>query len=128
MSDLEILEKIKNLYQQSVLNSDNPAWLKQKPEFFEYNPDIALHETQQIKNMVISNTTNRFEKILDIGSGKGIMCMAFSDSAEEIIGLEPDKDAREIAEFTKDYFGKNNIKFIDGIAQKMPFENETFDL
>jgi len=128
MTRNEILEKIKNLHKKYVANSTNPAWLKQKPKFFEYDPDTAFQETQQLKNAVISNTVNHFEKVLDIGSGKGILCVAFSDSAKEVIGLEPDKDAKEIAKFTKEYFGKNNIKFIDGIAQKMPFKNETFDL
>lgn len=128
MTKNEILEKIKNLYKKYVTNSTNPAWLKQKPEFFEYNPVAALEETQLLKNTIVSDTANHFEKVLDIGSGKGILCMTFSDIAKEIIGLEPDKDAREIAELTKEYFEKNNIKFIDGIAQKMPFENETFDL
>lgn len=128
MNNPELLKPIKDLYRQYVLKSDNPAWLKQKPEFFEYDPDITLQETRQLKNIITSGTANHFEKILDIGSGKGILCIALSDMAQEVIGLEPDKDAREIAELTKEYFGKNNIKFIDGVAQKMPFENETFDL
>ena len=128
MTKNETLEKIKNLYKKYVANSTNPAWLKQKPEFFEYNPVTALEETQPLKNAIASDTANHFEKILDIGSGKGILCIAFSNIAKEIIGLEPDKDAREIAELTKEYFEKDNVKFIDGIAQKMPFENEAFDL
>lgn len=128
MTKNEILEKIKNLYRKYVANSTNPAWLKQKPEFFEYNPDTEFQEMRQLKNAITFETANHFEKILDIGSGKGILCIALSDITQGVIGLEPDKDAREIAELTKEYLGKNNIKFIDGIAQKMPFENETFDL
>jgi len=65
--------------------------------------------------------------ILEVGSGRGGGCWYIKKylDAENIIGLDIASNAVKLA---NKYFGAPGIKFIQGSAESLPFENENFDV
>jgi ubiquinone/menaquinone biosynthesis C-methylase UbiE len=129
MKNQRFIQKIQELYKESVKKSENPAWLVKKKEHFYYDPRKNQEQLENLVNLIISSTQKRyFEKVLDIGSGKGDFAIAFSDFSKKVIGLEPDKFNLQIAKLNLKYFQKENIEFVSGFAENLPFENQSFDL
>src|SRR3989339_1502382 len=69
--------------------------------------------------------------VLDIASGLGFpaieIAMRLGDSCK-VWGVEPWKEARERANEKIISLGLKNIEIIDGVAEKLLFENDLFDL
>jgi len=79
--------------------------------WFEKNPLVYTDEVQTLKKL-IDNRTNG----LDIGMGSGRFALPFGID----VGIEPSQKMREIAI-------ARGLHPVDGIAEDLPFENETFD-
>lgn len=79
--------------------------------WFEKNPLVYADEAQTLKKL-IGNRTNG----LDIGMGSGRFALPLGIDA----GVEPSQKMREIAI-------AKGLHPVDGIAENLPFENETFD-
>ncbi|MFA5501420.1 MAG: class I SAM-dependent methyltransferase [Sulfurovaceae bacterium] len=84
---------------------------KEYENWFEIN-DIYYNEELQIIKDIIGDTQNG----LEIGMGTG----RFAVQPNIVIGIEPSKNMREVAL-------SKGLNVIDGIAEDLPFENETFD-
>ncbi|WP_185877826.1 bifunctional demethylmenaquinone methyltransferase/2-methoxy-6-polyprenyl-1,4-benzoquinol methylase UbiE [Blattabacterium cuenoti] len=72
-------------------------------------------------------------KILDLASGTGELSFLLLNEFDgsKIIGLDPSKKMIKVAKkklkkINNNY--KNNISFIKGYSQNIPFDNETFDI
>jgi ubiquinone/menaquinone biosynthesis C-methylase UbiE len=79
--------------------------------WFEKNPLVYADEVRILKKL-IGNRTNG----LDIGMGSGRFALPLGI----YVGVEPSQKMREIA-ITR------GLHPVDGIAENLPFENETFD-
>ena len=66
-------------------------------------------------------------RILDVGTGPGYLPLQISESlpGSEVIGIDVSEDMIRVAR--KNAEGKN-VKFLVGDANKMPFEDDSFDL
>lgn len=68
---------------------------------------------------------SRGKKILDAACGEGYGSSLLSAVAEEVVGLDIDKDAICCA---KKKYEKNNLSFRVGSIENLPFENKCFDI
>ncbi len=81
-------------------------------EWFEKHKYAYLSELEAIKKIL-----PKFEKGLEVGVGTG----RFAAPLRIQYGVEPSKKMAEMAR-------KRGIKVIEGIAENLPFEDESFDL
>jgi ubiquinone/menaquinone biosynthesis C-methylase UbiE len=70
-------------------------------------------------------------RALDIGFGSGFplieLAMRLGPTCK-VIGIDPWKAALERTKFKLRYTGVSNVELIEGVAERMPFENGFFDL
>lgn len=68
--------------------------------------------------------------ILEIGSSVGFNCfgLALHYPAARVVGIEPDAEAVELARQMARDFGINNVEFVTGVAEALPFPDASFDL
>lgn len=68
------------------------------------------------------------KKVLDLGSGHGGMALEIAKRGGNVFGLEPCKPWRIIAqERAKELSLDNKVQFLDGNAEELPFETNSFD-
>jgi len=93
------------------------------------NQVISLGSNKKIKERVVENVTlESGSNILDVCTGTGDLAInlaKYSDKNYKIIGIDFSENMIKLAEEKAKEF--NNIKFIQGDALKLPFEDETFD-
>ncbi|GAB5438367.1 methyltransferase domain-containing protein [Falsiruegeria mediterranea] len=68
------------------------------------------------------------DKILDLGCGNGLMTSELSRAVGpkgHVTGLDPSTDMRTSA--AKHCAGQTNVTFVEGMADDMPFEDQSFD-
>ena len=63
------------------------------------------------------------QKILDIGCGEARFCRMLKERGAETVGIEPTLELLETAR-TRDPEGT----YIEGVAERMPFDDESFDI
>jgi ubiquinone/menaquinone biosynthesis C-methylase UbiE len=68
--------------------------------------------------------------VLDLGSGTGRWAIYFADNgAKKVYAYDPSVKMLEVAEMKAKEWGLDDkIKFILGVAEKMPFDSECFDV
>lgn len=94
-----------------------------RPENRKVNPstDIEPSETHLFNARLVKQYIQK-KKVLDIGCWTGQLEKLIMQDARELVGLEPSKDAVNVA--------KKSIPgafFFVGSAEKLPFENNSFD-
>lgn len=69
--------------------------------------------------------------VLDIGFGAGFplteIAMRFGNGSV-VYGIDPWKEAAVRAKQKIEYYGINNVKLIEGVAESIPLENDSIDL
>jgi len=86
-----------------------------------FNKDL-IEKTLKDLNMPLNS------KILDIGTGWGIMAITLAQKGYFVITGEPEKDKWADWKTCAEYFNVlDNIKFIYFNAEKLPFESQSFD-
>jgi ubiquinone/menaquinone biosynthesis C-methylase UbiE len=70
-------------------------------------------------------------RALDIGFGSGFplieLAMRLGPTCK-VIGIDPWNAAHERTKFKLRYTGAPNVELVEGVAERMPFENDFFDL
>jgi len=67
--------------------------------------------------------------ILEIGSSVGFNCLALAEECQgaTVTGIEPDYEAVSVGNRMAADFGLNNVVFVQGIGENLPFPDESFD-
>ncbi|MDF2567556.1 MAG: methyltransferase type 11 [Oscillospiraceae bacterium] len=66
------------------------------------------------------------DTVVDLGCGTGLSTFAWSFAAEEVIGIEPSKDMRDISTSkAKDY---PNVRIIEGFSDSVPLADNSVDV
>jgi ubiquinone/menaquinone biosynthesis C-methylase UbiE len=68
------------------------------------------------------------KEIVDIGSGSGLSTFPLAKYAKRVIGVEPEKAMRELAEKKALELGIRNTKFIEGRAEAIPLDGKSVDV
>ncbi|MEM2960524.1 MAG: methyltransferase domain-containing protein [Candidatus Bathyarchaeia archaeon] len=66
--------------------------------------------------------------MLGIGSGFGDLAIEFSKHSKESYGIEPGRHLFNISNLKKEYYGRRNVHFELGSAEKLPYKDRFFDL
>ncbi len=78
---------------------------------------------------VLSPGMFRNKKILDIGSGLGGRTVYYGTlAAAEVIGIEPNEHFHREAEKFLAFRGQQNVRFVLGNAEQLPFPDASFDM
>jgi ubiquinone/menaquinone biosynthesis C-methylase UbiE len=91
----------------------------------DWNFGTAGHK---LVELVINGTIKRGDKILDIGSGPGNEAVFLSKQGMDVTGLDINPDAIAIAKDLSILQEASNIKFVQGDALNLDFNDETFDV
>jgi len=70
----------------------------------------------------------RGKRVIDIGCGDGRMALGCAPHASDVVGVDPDPDAIRLARVKARELGVANVEFRVGVAQKLPFADEHFDV
>lgn len=76
----------------------------------------------------IKKHASKEKKLLDIGCGTAFKIIPLADYFDEIIGLEPSQSMLDAAIKNVTDKGVNNIRFIKGKAEKLPFPDHSIDV
>lgn len=90
----------------------------------DWNFGTAGHK---LIKLIIDNTIKRGSKILDIGSGPGNEAVFLAKQGMKVTGLDLNPEAIELAKKLSD-LQKVSIKFVQGDALELPFEDNSFDV
>ena len=91
-----------------------------EPEDEPYRLFIQLYE-MNIRNIELNN-----KQVLEVGSGRGggASWIAKSKKPSNLIGVDFSKEAVSLC---NNWYEQNNLKFLEGNAQDLPFEDSSFD-
>jgi ubiquinone/menaquinone biosynthesis C-methylase UbiE len=77
---------------------------------------------------IIYHYSKKSKTILDIGCGNGYYCIELAKKGKSCVGIDPLKEIS--LDIAKTNAKKENVKvkFIQGISEKLPFKDKTFDV
>ncbi|WEG14547.1 class I SAM-dependent methyltransferase [Pullulanibacillus sp. KACC 23026] len=85
-------------------------------------------EGRDLKKLVEIADTVGTEELLDIATGGGHTANAFASLVKQVTALDLTKEMLEAAEQFITGNGHQNVKFVSGDAESLPFPNQSFDL
>ncbi len=90
--------------------------------------EINFSQNQNFE-LLKNNFNLEFEgkKILVVGSGTGGECIFFSKKNMDVIGIEPNQEANQIAKLKINKFNLKNIEIKEGMSENIDFEENYFD-
>lgn len=68
------------------------------------------------------------ERVLDLGTGAGHTAFAFARRAAEVVGLDVTPEMVAVARDQAVKLGAANVRFEEGDAEALPFEDASFDI
>lgn len=111
-------------YLKTELNIDDPNFLSAIDDMSFWSAPFGI----KLLNLVQYKKNIR---VLDIGFGTGFplveLAMRLGPTCK-VFGIDPWRAAIERAKFKLKYADVKNVELVEGVAEKMPFENDTFDL
>jgi ubiquinone/menaquinone biosynthesis C-methylase UbiE len=85
-------------------------------------------EGKDLKKLVEITNTSGTEELLDIATGGGHTANAFAPFVKQVTAFDLTKEMLEAAEqFIKEN-GHQNVKFVQGDAENIPFPEQSFDI
>lgn len=115
--------------------------MRSKPETIENRWDILYRDYPEVYDKFASYPYNppmtevihamfdlTGKNIVDVGSGSGLSTFPLARYAKTVIGVEPEKAMREIAEKKALVLGISNCKFIEGRAEEIPLDDGCADV
>jgi ubiquinone/menaquinone biosynthesis C-methylase UbiE len=84
----------------------------------------SLNRKREFKDLLRRSAPSKHDRLLDIGSGDGYWTSRFARYFGQTVGLEPDPHALSIA---RSLHTRNSITFQQGFAEKLPFDDNSFD-
>ena len=104
-------------------------------ELIGSNLDEHVNECMQSSLLMAERVKDEINElkpkcILEIGCSAGLNCyalqLAFPDA--RVVGIEPEREAIEVAESMKDLNGLSSLEFIQGIGENLPLVDGSVDL
>jgi ubiquinone/menaquinone biosynthesis C-methylase UbiE len=111
-------------YLQTELNFDDPDFLRALDDMSFWSAPFGI----KLLNLVHYKKGIR---ALDIGFGSGFPLIELAmrlGPTSQVSGIDPWKAAIERTKFKIKYTGVQNVFIVKGVSEKMPYENNYFDL
>lgn len=111
-------------------DTSNDAQLYTK-EFIEGLPAEVVNASLGCANPVVLANPQKGEIVLDLGSGGGIdvfISSKYVGDTGKVYGLDMTDEMLELARDNKEKMGVNNVEFVKGYIEDMPFEDEAIDV
>lgn len=101
-----------------------------KQNFCQFRDDYFRDSVNRNKFVYLKHyiLKNRPERLLDVGSGKGIIGLEMHKHVKEIHGLEYLESNLSEAERFKREISADNVYFQQGDGRKLPFPDNSFDM
>lgn len=98
--------------------------------FLSYINDCLNSSFETILRIIEDTRNFRPHYILEIGSSSGTICLQAKNLYPEaiVLGIEPEKEAIYVSKNMSKNFKLKNLFFVNGVAEKLPFKDEQFDL
>jgi arsenite methyltransferase len=140
--DVEVLKcEIKKTYahvseepQEDFIFPTGRAWvldLGYPPELVDRLPEAAAESFAGVANPFALGTLQRGEAVLDVGSGAGtdsLVAAQMVGADGSVTGLDMTPEMLRKARAAAAEMGATNVAFIEGEAESLPFEDESFDV
>jgi arsenite methyltransferase len=140
--DVEVLKcEIKKTYarvsqepKEDFIFPTGRAWildLGYPPELVERVPEAAAESFAGVANPFALGALERGEAVLDIGSGAGSDSLVAAQMVGEegsVTGLDMTPEMLAKARAAAAEMGVTNVTFVEGEAEGLPFEDESFDV
>jgi ubiquinone/menaquinone biosynthesis C-methylase UbiE len=82
---------------------------------------LAVLERERV--ILLCREGSRIASALDVGTGTGVFAEAFAGASLRVTGIDPNAGFLDVARRRV-----RNVEFLEGIAERLPFENGSFDL
>ncbi|AZS15431.1 class I SAM-dependent methyltransferase [Paenibacillus lutimineralis] len=92
------------------------------------NQTLSMNNQDYIKWMIRSLQLNKQMKVLDVAAGTGILSRAIAPYVDRVVSVDISEAMIEEGITQNDLQGINNIEYIHGHVEQLPFEEDTFDL
>jgi ubiquinone/menaquinone biosynthesis C-methylase UbiE len=96
-----------------------------------YSIDIykSQSEAERLWKTLLKNTirTNKNLRILDVGTGTGFLALLLAEMGHKVTGIDISKCMLEKSRQNADKM-RLSVDFMHGDAEKLPFDDETFDI
>jgi ubiquinone/menaquinone biosynthesis C-methylase UbiE len=94
----------------------------------DYRDEPLFAEGEDLRRMVESIPLSGMERVLDVATGAGHTALAFAPHVHRCIGIDlTEAMVRVAAQLARDR-GVDNVEFVTGDAENLPFPDETFDV
>jgi ubiquinone/menaquinone biosynthesis C-methylase UbiE len=116
-------------------------FMKERPLSIENRWDVLYRDYPEIYDEfahvphrpkmidILHERFNLYNKIIvDIGSGSGRSSIELAQYAKKVIGVEPEKSMRAIAEKNTVEQGLDNVVYVDARAEAIPLKDNSVDL
>jgi ubiquinone/menaquinone biosynthesis C-methylase UbiE len=84
---------------------------------------MSLNRPREYRGLVEMLDLSTGDTVLDVGSGDGFWTARFADRSAHVTGLEPDDHLMALA---RNLHRRPNVGFVKGVAESLPFPNQTF--
>lgn len=92
-----------------------------------YGFDVSTHYSSRLKLGILLKYIRKNFKILDAGCANGLFSFAISTSCKEVRGIDINEQFLSIAREKSQEKQKDNLHFLFGDLENIPFEEEEFD-
>jgi len=85
---------------------------------------FSLNRTREYKHLMRMLDVRADDSCLDVGSGDGFWTSRLAARCRRVTGLEPDP---ELLELSRRLYHAANVRYVEGVAETLPFRSGTFD-
>jgi len=85
---------------------------------------VTLNRAREYSTLKRMLNVQLTDSVLDLGCGDGFWTSRLAQNCAHIVGLEPDL---KILGYARRFHNLHNTTYVCGIAESLPFKNETFD-
>jgi ubiquinone/menaquinone biosynthesis C-methylase UbiE len=89
-----------------------------------FQKDAENYETKALHRLVDFSG----QRVLEIGCGEGRLTWRYARSAQQVVGIDPDRDAARVAHFDMARDLRHTTAFACASSLDLPFPHERFDI
>ncbi len=92
-----------------------------------YGFDVLTHYSSRLKLEILLKYIQKNSKVLDAGCANGLFSFAISTSCNEVFGIDINEQFLNIAQEKSQTKQLDNLHFLFGDVENIPFKDEEFD-